>query len=112
MWIDAMPSGGKLSISADMRTRDDSRQGVEISFADSGQGISPDKVVRIFSPFFTTKPTGTGMGLPVVRRIVRAHGGKVSVDSTPGVGTTFRVWIPSSAAYAVSEKPEALHLGD
>ncbi|MEW6358850.1 MAG: ATP-binding protein [Planctomycetota bacterium] len=96
--IDAMPNGGRLRIAAAMHRREGNREGVEISFSDTGRGISPDKIARIFSPFFTTKPTGTGMGLAVVRRIIRAHGGEVSVESMPGLGTTFRVWVPCSPA--------------
>ncbi|NOZ24202.1 MAG: PAS domain-containing protein [Planctomycetes bacterium] len=104
--IDAMLDGGKLTIKADMQTREGIRDGVEITFTDTGGGISPDRISRIFSPFFTTKPAGTGMGLPVVRRIVRAHGGEVSVESTPGVGTTFRVWVPCSLASPTADLPE------
>jgi signal transduction histidine kinase len=65
---------------------------------DDGTGIAPDLVPRIFDPHFSTRSTGTGLGLAIVRRLVESWGGSVDVDSSPGVGTTFRVHIPVSAA--------------
>lgn len=65
---------------------------VEIS--DNGCGISEENLTQIFNPFFTTRTGGTGLGLPAVRRIVRAHGGVVNVDSTVGVGSTFTLHLP------------------
>ena len=71
------------------------RGGVEVVVADDGPGIEPDALERIFDPFFTTKPTGTGLGLATVHRIVTAHGGAIEVDSAPGVGAKFRVFLPN-----------------
>jgi PAS domain S-box-containing protein len=65
---------------------------VEVS--DNGRGISEEDLKRIFNPFFTTRPGGTGLGLPAVRRIARAHGGRVEVSSSPGKGSTFRICLP------------------
>ncbi len=67
-----------------------------ISVADDGCGMDAATQERIFEPFFTTKPKGegTGLGLPVVHGIVRAHGGRIAVDSRPGEGSVFRVWLP------------------
>jgi signal transduction histidine kinase len=65
---------------------------VEVS--DSGRGISEEDLTRIFNPFFTTRPGGTGLGLPAVRRIARAHGGRVDVSSSPGRGSTFTIRLP------------------
>ena len=65
---------------------------VEVS--DNGRGITDEDLVRIFNPFFTTRTGGTGLGLPAVRRIARAHGGRVEVDSVPGEGSTFSLHIP------------------
>jgi len=65
---------------------------VEVS--DNGRGISEEDLVRIFNPFFTTRPGGTGLGLPAVRRIARAHGGRVEVSSSLGKGSTFTIRLP------------------
>lgn len=65
---------------------------VEVS--DNGRGISEEELTRIFNPFFTTREAGTGLGLPAVRRIVRAHGGRVEVSSSPGKGSTFSIHLP------------------
>ena len=65
---------------------------VEVS--DNGRGISEEDLTRIFNPFFTTREGGTGLGLPAVRRIARAHGGRVEVDSVPGEGSTFSLHLP------------------
>jgi PAS domain S-box-containing protein len=65
---------------------------VEVS--DNGSGISEEDLTRIFNPFFTTRKGGTGLGLPAVRRIARAHGGRVDVSSSPGKGSTFRIHLP------------------
>lgn len=65
--------------------------------ADDGPGLAPGAAARIFTPFFTTKPTGTGLGLAVVHRIVEAHGGAIHVDSAPGRGARFAVRLPPSA---------------
>jgi CheY-like chemotaxis protein len=61
---------------------------------DQGKGISPEILPRIFDPYFTTKTSGTGLGLAVVHSIIKNHGGSVAVASTPGVGTTFTLFLP------------------
>jgi signal transduction histidine kinase len=65
-----------------------------IQVSDNGPGISAEDVARIFNPFFTTRSSGTGLGLPAVRRIARAHGGRVELRSTPGEGSTFTIHLP------------------
>lgn len=70
---------------------------VEIAVQDTGRGIPPEIQGDIFTPFFTTKHKGTGLGLPISRRIVEAHGGRIEVESTPAQGTTFRVRLPLGA---------------
>jgi PAS domain S-box-containing protein len=67
---------------------------VRVSIADTGPGIPPEVLPRIFEPLFTTKNFGVGLGLPTVRQIVELHGGTIDVDSLPGEGTTFTVWLP------------------
>ncbi|MCK4933511.1 GAF domain-containing protein [Candidatus Bathyarchaeota archaeon] len=86
--VDAMPSGGKLTI----RSRK-SEGFVEVSFADTGVGISKDVLERIWAPLFTTKAKGMGLGLSICKRVVKAHGGTISVESEVGKGTTFTVTV-------------------
>jgi signal transduction histidine kinase len=71
-------------------------ESIVLEVADTGEGMSPGIARRIFEPFFTTKPegTGTGLGLSVSYGIVRAHGGELSVESSPGAGSTFRLVFP------------------
>ncbi|MFZ4587437.1 MAG: ATP-binding protein, partial [Terrimicrobiaceae bacterium] len=63
-------------------------------FADTGGGIAPENITRIFEPYFTTKTGGNGLGLLIVRRIVRAHGGEVVLESSPGRGLTVTIRLP------------------
>ena len=63
---------------------------------DDGPGVGEGISERIFNPFFTTKPTGSGLGLPIVRKIVDAHDGRIDVSSEPGKGARFRVTLPVS----------------
>lgn len=86
---DAMPTGGQLQISARAV-----RGGVEILFQDSGQGITPEKQVNIFEPFFSTKEGGTGLGLTVSYNIITAHGGTLELLGDRGPGACFRVFLP------------------
>ncbi|RLA82075.1 MAG: hypothetical protein DRG36_00215 [Deltaproteobacteria bacterium] len=93
--VQAMPEGGTLRVSTTRRrSRIKGQRMVEVVVADSGVGIPPEDLQRIFSPFFTTKERGTGLGLTVVHRIVEVHGGLVEVESEVGKGTTFRISIP------------------
>ena len=69
-------------------------EGVWVSVGDTGGGIPQEQINRIFEPFFTTKKKGSGLGLMIVQRIVRAHGGRIEVESHIGRGTTVRIWIP------------------
>jgi len=85
----AMKSQGILRIRTD---RDDNF--ISISFADTGGGISPDHMSSVFQPYFTTKAKGSGLGLLIVRRIVRAHGGDIDLVSTEGVGLTLTIRLP------------------
>ena len=69
-----------------------------IQVSDNGRGINEEDIARIFNPFFTTRPGGTGLGLPAVRRIARAHGGSVDATSSPGKGSTFTIHLPLNSA--------------
>lgn len=71
---------------------------VEFGIHDSGKGIAEDQLARLFEPFFTTKSEGLGMGLPISRSIVEAHGGDISAENHPRGGATFRVWLPAGRA--------------
>ena len=87
--VDAMPKGGKLTI-----TSKESNGNVEIAFTDTGTGISKDVLEKIWTPFFTTKSKGMGLGLPICKRLVEAHGGKISAESKVGEGTTVTIIVP------------------
>jgi signal transduction histidine kinase len=87
--VEAMPDGGTLEIASTQNEND-----VLISFADSGIGMSEDVLAKLFTPLFTTKSRGMGLGLPICKRIVEAHGGKISVQSITNKGTTFAIKIP------------------
>jgi len=67
---------------------------VIVEVADDGPGVPAELNDRIFDPFFTTKPQGSGLGLPIVRKIVDAHDGRIDLSSAPGQGTRFRVTLP------------------
>ena len=69
-----------------------------VTLRDAGPGIGPDVLDKIFTPFFTTKARGTGLGLPTAKRIIEAHGGRIAVACPPGGGTTVTVELPSAQA--------------
>jgi len=73
---------------------DEEKRSIEIRFTDDGPGIAPDAVGKIFEPFFTTKGSGTGLGLPITRKIIEGHGGTLEVESREGEGASFRVLLP------------------
>jgi signal transduction histidine kinase len=89
--VDACEEGGRVSIRAQVDAAE-----LEISVEDSGPGVPLEDAERVFEPFFTTKGAerGTGLGLPVARRIVEAHGGELLLDSPAGGGATFVVRVP------------------
>jgi len=90
---EAMNNGGQLKISVSS-TRLNGRKAVSVKVADSGGGIQPAVLHNIFNPFYTTKETGTGLGLPIASRIVTNHCGKIKVNSVPGAGAEFNVILP------------------
>lgn len=92
--IDSMEAGGRLAI---IIPNSQPTHNTEIKIMDDGTGISQEDLTHIFDPYFTTKATGTGLGLAIVHNIVDAHGGKVTVESHPGRGTTFTISLPLTA---------------
>ncbi|MBI2202032.1 MAG: two-component sensor histidine kinase, partial [Armatimonadetes bacterium] len=94
--IDAMPDGGLIEIQTRTVSPNGAGSQVEIAFQDTGVGIQPEQLPKIFDPFFTTKKAGqgTGLGLPISKRIVERHGGSINVRSTPGQGTRFTINLP------------------
>ena len=89
----AMPEGGNIRISSEASVLGGS-PAVRIEVADEGFGMTPDVARRAFDPFFTTRPRGNGLGLPIVQRIAHAHGGEVTINSTPSEGTSVALLIP------------------
>jgi PAS domain S-box-containing protein len=87
--FDAMPHGGKMTIKSTVTNGN-----VEFTFIDTGMGMTKDQMGKLWTPFFTTKAKGMGLGLSICKRIVEAHGGRISVESMAGVGTTFTVVVP------------------
>src|SRR5207248_478790 len=87
--LEAMNRRGILRIRTDM---DDSH--VFVDFVDTGGGMSAENLSRVFEPYFTTKPLGSGLGLLIVRRIVREHGGELSIESNEGKGLTLTIRLP------------------
>lgn len=91
--VDAMEAGGRLQVSAARRNGQ-----LGIAVRDTGTGIGPEERKRIFEPFYTTKPRGkgTGLGLAISREIANALRGRIEVESEPGAGSTFTLWIPGA----------------
>ena len=87
--LQAMTRGGILTLQTGQTS-----EGVWVSIGDSGTGIPAEQVKRIFEPFYTTKKKGSGLGLMIVQRIVRDHGGRIELQSHVDQGTTFRIWLP------------------
>jgi len=92
--VEAMPRGGTLTLSA--RGIDDAENPrIEVAIGDTGEGITGTAMRRIFKPFYTTKEKGTGIGLAISQKIIKAHGGTIAVTSTSGHGSVFRIQIPA-----------------
>jgi len=87
--VEAMPEGGKLRITTNLHNNY-----IEVIFTDTGVGIPPQNIGKIFDYYYTTKSEGYGVGLPTVQRIIKAHHGSIEVESREGIGTTFRIKLP------------------
>jgi signal transduction histidine kinase len=102
---EAMPEGGKLTLSTAQR---DGK--VQITISDTGKGISPENQELVFTPFFSTKHGGTGLGLSITSHIVKEHRGTIGFESFEGLGTSFTIRLPISPSPLVAsgeEKPAA-----
>jgi signal transduction histidine kinase len=95
----AMPQGGELTVQASAQ-----RNEVVLNLIDTGKGIPADHLPKIFRPFFSTKPGGTGLGLPTTRKIIAAHGGAIRVQSDVGRGTQFSIHLPAQKPADPPEK--------
>lgn len=91
----AMPSGGEITIQGGTENDADGRLLVCLAVIDTGQGMAPEVLSKIFRPFFSTKPGGTGLGLATTRKVVEAHGGAIEVQSALNRGTKFTVRLPA-----------------
>jgi signal transduction histidine kinase len=91
--MDAMPAGGTLTLRTEQRNG-----AVRVEVADTGTGLTREECERLFTPYYTSKQHGTGLGLAIVQSVVSDHGGKISVESEPGRGTTFRIELPIEPA--------------
>jgi signal transduction histidine kinase len=100
--IEAMPGGGTLTL----RTRQDSTSAC-IEVSDTGKGLTQEECERLFTPYYTSKVHGTGLGLAIVQSIVSDHGGRISVSSKPGRGTTFIIDLPLNELPANRDQPSA-----
>jgi signal transduction histidine kinase len=87
--VEAMGEGGRLTITTRLAEGE-----VLVDVRDTGSGIAPENLERVFKPFVSTKPLGTGLGLPLVARVVAAHEGRITVESEVGRGTTFHIHLP------------------
>jgi two-component system, NtrC family, sensor histidine kinase HydH len=92
----AMPEGGELTIQAMVEPGH-----IALSLIDTGKGMTPDILAKIFRPFFSTKPGGSGLGLATTRKIILAHGGSIDVQSELGRGTKFTIRLPAPESKAV-----------
>lgn len=96
--IEAMPNGGEIAI-----TSKEANGTLELKFTDTGPGISEKALETLWKPLITTKPKGLGLGLAICKRIVEAHGGSISVESTLGQGTTFTLMLPTKLKEAIAK---------
>lgn len=99
--LDATTEGGTIRITSRITS-----EGIEVDVADDGHGIAPEQQPMLFEPYFTTKPTGTGLGLFVCRNVMEAVGGRIRLAESTSSGTRFTVWLPLPAPARTAEKPD------
>jgi signal transduction histidine kinase len=100
--LDALPNGGTITL----RTARDIED-IRIEVADTGAGLAPEECERLFTPYYTTKQHGTGLGLAIVQSVVTDHRGRITVESAPGRGATFRIQLPLRLAEGLPESQQA-----
>jgi len=105
--LDAMDNSGCLSVGV---SGDEQNTELAIKVSDTGYGINREDLAHVFDPYFTTKSTGTGLGLAIAHNIVEAHGGRIAVDSNPGQGTAFTVYLPVTSE-DTSDEQQTRHNG-
>jgi PAS domain S-box-containing protein len=112
--VQAMPDGGAIRLALHNETLSPGAVAtlpagnyLRLEIADSGRGISPEHLARIFEPFFTTKEHGSGLGLATVYSVIQKHRGHITVESTVGAGTTFRLWLPAARIEPLAAAPTA-----
>jgi two-component system sensor histidine kinase AtoS len=98
--IEAMPAGGTLSITCRPLQESACYIGIELVICDTGVGIATEQLTTLFTPFQTTKPKGTGLGLALTRKIIEAHSGRIQLTSTVGHGTTVTITLPDLDRFA------------
>jgi signal transduction histidine kinase len=97
--MDAMPAGGVLMIRTSQQDGD-----VELEVSDTGSGLSAEESERLFAPYYATKQHGTGLGLAIVQSVVSDHGGRITVESETGVGTSFHITLPAKPPARITGK--------
>jgi two-component system sensor kinase FixL len=101
--MDALNGARREDRRVSVTARLDGLQSVEIAVSDAGHGIPTDKLSHVFEPFFTTKPNGMGMGLPISRTIIEAHGGRLWAENNTVAGAAFRFTLPIAEGEAATE---------
>jgi hypothetical protein len=105
--LQATAPGGFLTIEAVAAPVGAAGLAVSVTFRDTGGGIAPGDLERIFEPYFSTREAGVGLGLAITQRIVQDHGGEIRVESVPGAGTAFRIDLPVRGPEAAASRDAA-----
>jgi len=103
--MDAMPEGGMLVLRTSRQS-----ENARIEVSDTGKGLTPEECERLFTPYYTNKAHGTGLGLAIVQSVINDHGGRISVRSEPGQGTTFVIELPNNMDKVSNTKQESADL--
>ena len=101
------PGGGEIFVRTRVQPDAARVPWATVSVIDTGPGMAPDVLARMFQPYFTTKAGGSGLGLPTSKRLIEAHGGRIDVHSEPARGTSFTIWLPARAEPAAAPLPPA-----